>query len=179
MANYVEVTADNQIVTYPYTFASLQAENPYTNFGGNTDVMYWFPKTDVATKQGYQLLPVFDAPQPTYDPLTQFVTPGPIEYTNGKWYTSWIVNTYDPEQQAYQDAQRKQTNKQQASLLLSQTDWTAIPSIADPAQSNPFLANQAAFLEYRNQVRVIAINPPVVVEQWPIEPDEVWETVSP
>jgi hypothetical protein len=87
------------------------------------------------------------------------------------------VGTNTPEQQAYVDAQLKAANKQQASSLLSATDWTAIPSVADPAQSNPFLANQAAFLEYRNQLRAIAVNPPVVVSSWPVEPDEVWETV--
>lgn len=179
MANYVEVTSDNQIVTYPYTFSSLQAENPYTNFGNNTDVMFWFPQTNAATELGYKLLPVLESPIPSYNPLTQYYAPGPIEYTNGNWYTTYVVYNYDPEQQAEQDAQRKQANKQQASLLLSQTDWTTIPTVADPAQSNPYLANQAAFIEYRNQVRAIAINPPVVVESWPVEPDEVWETVTP
>jgi len=177
MANYIEVTADNQIVNYPYTFSTLQAENPYTNFGSNTDVTYWFPQTNAATELGYQLLPVFDAPQPVYDPLTQYISSGPPEYIDGNWYTSWVVGTYDPEQQEYQDNLRRQANKQNASNLLTQTDWTAIPSIADPAQSNPFLANQNAFFEYRNQLRQIAINPPIVVEVWPVEPDEVWETV--
>lgn len=179
MAQYVEVTSDNQIVTYPYTFSNLQAENPYTNFGDNNDVAYWFPQTNAATELGYQLLPVLEAPQPTYDVYTQYIVSGPIQYIDSNWYTSWIVNDYDPEQQAYQDNQRKQQNKQQASQLLSASDWTAIPTVADPAQSNPYLANQPAFLEYRNQLRTIAINPPVVVESWPVEPDEVWETVSP
>ena len=179
MTNYVEVNADNQIITYPYTFSSLQAENPYTNFGDNNDVMYWFPQTNAATELGYQLFPVLEAPQPPYDPLTQYVVPGPPELTRGEWWQTWIVGTNTPEQQAYVDAQRKQGNKQQASQLLSATDWTAIPSVADPAQSNPYLANQAAFLEYRNKLRAIAVNPPVVVQSWPVEPDEVWETVSP
>lgn len=179
MTNYVEVNADNQIITYPYTFSSLQAENPYTNFGDNTDVMYWFPQTNAATELGYQLFPVLEAPQPPYDPVTQYVVQGQPEFTRGEWYQTWVIGTYDPEQQAYQDNLRRQANKQQASSLLSATDWTAIPSVADPAQSNPYLANQAAFLEYRSQVRVIAINPPVVVQSWPVEPDEVWETVTP
>jgi hypothetical protein len=179
MALYVELNAQNEIVTYPYTFSNLQAENPYTNFGDNSDVAYWFPLTQLATEQGYQLLPVFPTPQPTYDQLTQYVvetTPAPI---SGKWYQTWDVRTYDPEQQAYYDNQRKQANKQQASSLLSASDWTAIPTVADPAQSNPYLANQAAFLEYRNQLRAIAINPPVVVQSWPVEPDEIWATVTP
>jgi hypothetical protein len=176
MALYVELNAQNEIVTYPYTFSNLQSENPYTNFGGNQDVMYWFPQTTLG-EQGYQLQPVFETPQPSYDPITQYIVSGAPVDINGKWYTSWDVRTYDPEQQEYQDNQRKQQNKAQASSLLSQTDWTTIPAVADPAQSNPFLANQAAFLEYRNQLRAIAVNPPVVVESWPVEPDEVWETV--
>lgn len=176
MTNYVEVNPEGQVVVYPYTFSNLQAENPYTNFGDNQDVMYWFPLTTLG-EQGYQLFPVLESPQPSYDPVTQYIVAGAPEETGGQWYTTWIIGTYDPEQQAYQDAQRKQANKQQASQLLSATDWTAIPSVADPAQSNPFLANQAAFLEYRNQLRQIAVNPPVVVSSWPVEPDEVWETV--
>ena len=145
MANYVEVNAQNEIVTYPYTFFNLQAENPYTNFGDNNDVMFWFPQTNTATELGYKLYGVLSTPQPAYDQLTQFVTEGAPEERDGQWYQTWVVNTYDPEQQEYQDNQRKQSNKQQASTLLSQTDWTTIPAVADPAQSNPFLANQAAF----------------------------------
>ena len=179
MPNYIEVNAQNEIIAYPYTFSNLQAENPYTNFGDNQDVAYWFPQTNAATELGYQLFPVLESPQPPYDPLTQYVVPGTPEETAGQWYTTWVVGTYDPEQQAYYDNQRKQANKQQASSLLSASDWTAIPTVADPAQSNPYLANQAAFLEYRNQLRAIAINPPVVVDSWPVKPDEVWETATP
>lgn len=179
MTNYVELNAQNQIIAYPYTFSNLQAENPYTNFGDNQDVAYWFPQTNAATELGYQLFPVLESPQPPYDPITQYVIAGAPEETAGQWYQTWIVGTNTPEQQAYVDAQLKAANKQQASSLLSATDWTAIPSVADPAQSNPFLANQNAFLEYRNQLRQIAVNPPVVVDPWPTEPDEVWETVSP
>lgn len=178
MSNYVEVTSDNQIVNYPYTFLTLQQENPYTNFGDNQDVAFWFPQTEAATKNGYQLLPVFNTPQPSYNSLTQFVVPGPLKFMDNNWYSTWTVCDNDPEQQAYKDEVRKQENKQQATLLLSQTDWTAVSSISDPAQSNPYLANQDAFFAYRNQVRAIAINPPVVVEVWPVEPDAVWATAS-
>lgn len=179
MALYVELNAQGQIVTYPYTFSNLQAENPYTNFGDNQNVMYWFPQTTLATQEGYTLAPVFPTVQPSYDSLTQYVVEVSPALTEGNWFQQWSVNTYTPEQQAYYDNQRKQANKQQASSLLSASDWTAIPTVADPAQSNPYLANQPAFLEYRNQLRAIAVNPPVVVESWPVEPDEVWETVNP
>lgn len=176
MTNYVEVNSNNQIITYPYTFSSLQAENPYTNFGDNNDVMYWFPQTNAAIELGYQLFPVIDTPQPSFNEVTQYVIPGQPELVDGQWYTTWVVGTNTPEQQAFVDAQRKEANKQYATQLLSATDWAAIPSVADPAQSSPYLANQTAFFTYRSQVRAIAVNPPVVVDSWPVEPDEVWVT---
>lgn len=179
MTNYVEVNAENEIVIYPYTFSNLQAENPYTNFGDNTDVSFWFPQTNAATELGYSLWPVLQTPSPSIDALTQYIYEGAPTFTNGQWYQTWVVMTNTPEQQAYKDGLAKQSNKEQASSLLSATDWTSIPSVADPAQSNPYLANQAAFLEYRNQLRAIAVNPPVVVQSWPVKPDEVWETVTP
>jgi hypothetical protein len=70
-------------------------------------------------------------------------------------------------------------NKAKAQQLLADTDWTATVDINNPQYSNPYLANQDAFLAYRSAIRAIAVNPPAVVDPWPTEPDEVWETVSP
>ena len=65
-------------------------------------------------------------------------------------------------------------NKQQAMTLLSQTDWTALPDVADPLKSNPYLANAADFNAYRNAVRQIAIAPLAGELIWPARPHEVW-----
>jgi hypothetical protein len=65
----------------------------------------------------------------------------------------------------------------QAAALLSATDWTTIPSVADPTQSNPYLTNQAEFISWRSQVRAIAVTPtytsvipPQPAEQWSNQP---------
>lgn len=63
--------------------------------------------------------------------------------------------------------------KSQAASLLSQTDWTAIPDVADPLKSNPYLMNQADFVAYRSTVRNYAVNP-VVDPVWPVVPTERW-----
>jgi len=82
-----------------------------------------------------------------------------------------------PEQKAAHDQQVQAQNKNQASQLLTNTDWTAIPSVSDPAQSNPYLVNQAAFLSYRSQVRAIAVSPPTTpVTTWPTLPTEQWSS---
>lgn len=63
--------------------------------------------------------------------------------------------------------------KSQAASLLSQTDWTAIPDVADPLKSNPYLMNQPEFVAYRSTVRNYAVNP-VVDPVWPVVPTEQW-----
>lgn len=67
-------------------------------------------------------------------------------------------------------------NKEKAQSLLAQTDWTATVDISNPQYSNPYLANQAEFLAYRSAIRAIAVNPPAVVDPWPVMPQEVWAT---
>jgi hypothetical protein len=68
-------------------------------------------------------------------------------------------------------------NKQTAVALLQQSDWTQIPSVSDPALSNPYLANKNAFDIYRNSVRQYALNPVAGDITWPAIPQEVWTTV--
>lgn len=65
-------------------------------------------------------------------------------------------------------------NKQQATTLLSQTDWTATVDISNPQYSNPYLTNQDDFLAYRSTVRAIAVNPPTTPAIFPAVPVEVW-----
>jgi hypothetical protein len=65
-------------------------------------------------------------------------------------------------------------NKKTAVNLLTQTDWTTIPDVADPVLSNPYLTNQAEFITYRNQVRPIAINPVAGNLTWPSVPVATW-----
>ena len=49
---------DTAIVTFPYGYDDLQAENPYTRFTGNIDLMEIFPQTEEATLRGHVLVPV-------------------------------------------------------------------------------------------------------------------------
>ena len=65
--------------------------------------------------------------------------------------------------------------KQQASSLLSQTDWTTIADVADPTKSNPYLLNQAEFAAYRSAIRMLAVYP-VASPVWPTKPQEQWSS---
>jgi len=68
-------------------------------------------------------------------------------------------------------------NKTTASNLLSATDWTTIADVGNPATANPYLANQAEFITYRNAVRQYAVYPVEGDIVWPTIPTENWVKV--
>lgn len=67
-------------------------------------------------------------------------------------------------------------NKQKATFLLQQTDWTTISDVADPALSNPYLMNQADFFTYRSALRQIAVYPTEGEIIFPTKPQEQWSS---
>lgn len=83
----------------------------------------------------------------------------------------------EAEYAAQEPERQQQANKQQAEMLLQQTDWTATVDINNPEYSNPYLGNQPEFLAYRSAVRQIAVNPPTTPAVFPPMPNEVWVTV--
>lgn len=156
MANYINTTTGQ----YPVTQQQIQNEYPDTSF-----------PTPFVPPSEYQV--VLQSPQPTYDPITQGVREiAPVE-TEGQYYQAYEVYDLDPEQVQYNKDQIAQQNKEQGKQILSNTDWTAIPSVADPLQSNPYLTNQAEFLAYRSAVRDIVLNP-TWDAVFPEEPTEQW-----
>lgn len=95
----------------------------------------------------------------------------------------WAVNAEAAWQVAYDNAHKPppppepptaNENKATAVGLLQQTDWTQIPSVSDPALSNPYLANKLEFDQYRNAVRQYAVYPVAGDINWPTIPAESW-----
>ena len=68
-------------------------------------------------------------------------------------------------------------NKATATSLLQATDWATIADVGNPQMSNPYLANQADFINYRNQVRQYAVYPEAGNITWPTLPVENWVKV--
>jgi hypothetical protein len=120
-------------------------------------------------------MPVLETPQPSYNQITQVVQQTTPVLTDGQWYQVWVVVDLDAEQIAYNEQQKAEQNKTQATTILSQTDWTAIPDVADPLKSNPYLMNQADFVAYRSTVRAIAVNP-TFDAVFPEAPTEQWSS---
>jgi hypothetical protein len=62
--------------------------------------------------------------------------------------------------------------KNLAKELLADTDWVEMPSASDTANT-PHLLNLSDFLLYRNQLRVLAVNP-IDNPQFPTKPSAQW-----
>lgn len=75
----------------------------------------------------------------------------------------------------WSEQQAKNDNKLKATQLLQETDWVDIPAVSDPL-NNPHLTNRNEFNSYRLVLRGIAVNPPVVVDPWPVCPVEIWSS---
>lgn len=148
---------------YPVSEQDIRNEFPNTSF-----------PTPFVAPAPYEV--VFNSPQPEYNAMTQGVRELEPQETVGQYYQVWQIYDLTPEQIEANENQAKASNKSSAESLLQETDWTATVDIANPQYSNPYLTNQDAFLSYRSQVRQIAINPPVVVDVWPVKPDEVWSS---
>lgn len=86
-----------------------------------------------------------------------------------EWEAADYAQKHPPKPQPTADE-----NKATAVALLSETDWTALPDVADPLKSNPYLGNSNEFNDYRNEVRRIAINPTSGEIIFPTMPDEQW-----
>jgi hypothetical protein len=153
---------NTQTLAYPVSQQQIQEAYPNTSF----------PTPFVAPAP---YAPVLESPQPAYDQMTQTVVQGTPEQTNGEWYQVWTVVDLDAEQIAYNQQQKAYQNANQAKQILSNTDWTAIPDVADPAKSNPYLTNQADFVAYRSTVRNIAVNP-TWDAVFPTAPTEQWSS---
>lgn len=114
-----------------------------------------------------------------YDPTTQILTTvAPyILVADPEKPLDWVytvqVQDMTPEQLAAYQASIAAQIGSQAQQLLSATDWTTIPSVADPAQSNPYLTNQTEFISWRSQVRAIAVTP-TYTSVIPPQPTDTW-----
>lgn len=117
-----------------------------------------------------------------YDQSTQ-VLQSCAPYIDSVDATHWVytveVRDMTPEEKEAYDNNLRQQNKTQAEQLLQATDWAATVDINNPEYSDPYLGNQDAFLAYRSDVRKIAVSPPVVVDEWPVKPEEVWVGTEP
>jgi len=88
---------------------------------------------------------------------------------NGSWEQTWIVSAASPEEITERETAMRQANKEYASTLLSESDYTDLPNTANK------IDNLSDILLYREALRGIAVNPPILVDAWPVRPTTIWK----
>ena len=91
------------------------------------------------------------------------------EWANNAMAAWTVANTPIPPEPA-----TAAQNQATAISILDSTDWATIADVASPT-NNPYLANQADFIAYRNIIRAIAVYPPAGDLVWATPPVEVWK----
>jgi hypothetical protein len=113
-------------------------------------------------------------------------TSGWIEFNDGSAnediseLPSWAINAMTAWEQANNpppppppEPPTAEENKATAVSLLKDTDWATESDVIDSARS-PYLTNQSDFLDYRSQVRQIAVYPVAGDLTWPVLPKAIW-----
>lgn len=156
---------NGQVDIYPYSLTTFRATH--------TDVSLPEDPTEAQLNE-QDIYTVYLENPPLYNHITQNCAEGIPKLQNGKWTQTWLVTAASQQEVEYREDQIRYNNKAYGTKLLQDTDWAAIPSIADPLESNPYLENRQQFIEYRNQVRSIVLNPPAEVVTFPDKPNEQW-----
>jgi hypothetical protein len=107
---------------------------------------------------------------PVAEPLYWVACPNDV---TTEW--SYVENTFVPP--PLPSTPTAEENKATSVGLLNATDWTTIADVGNPQMSNPYLANQAEFIAYRNAVRQYAVYPVAGNIDWATVPQEVWQAV--
>jgi hypothetical protein len=121
---YVKIK-NGQVVQYPYGYAELQADNPYTNFNG-LELYQAFQGTE-ANNSGETLEVVVDEATPSYDEHTQklITASGPV-LENGQWVIKFQVVNKTADELAEQDARQAEAVRQDRNARLAASDWTQL-----------------------------------------------------
>ena len=154
---YVKTSPNNSAIMYSPT--DLRLANPETSF---PQVL-----TDECLAE-WSVYPCQPTAPPEIDYTNNLIMGAPV-LLEGEWTQTWIVIPASPEEIAEREVGMCSANKQQASTLLAETDYTDLPNTADK------ILNLPAILAYREALRLIALNPPVTVGQWPTKPSTEWK----
>lgn len=154
----------NQIIKFPYGFADLQQDNPYTNYGDNTDLLTIFPATEEALLRGCELVEVTVAECPEYNTITHRAELEPPILTNGTWVQQWKVIAKTVEEALEQENQKAKEVREERNILLTQSDWTQVLDAK---------VDRNSWAVYRQLLRDITKQPefPFGIT-WPPKPEE-------
>jgi hypothetical protein len=99
MYSYAKIK-NGEIITFPYSFDELTADNPGKVFTGVIDIMQLFLESDLPSL-GYELVNVeYPLQEPFVQPYEKFYRVDKPVFEDGKWVYKWIVENLTNEELA-------------------------------------------------------------------------------
>lgn len=107
---FIRTDKDHNIVTYPYSLEQFRLDHKNISF----------PQAlNNRLLASYDVYPVYAAPEPELNPITQFITrdiDNPYRDTDGEWRYGWIIHNKTEEQIQQEFELRKQEFKQEIDI---------------------------------------------------------------
>ena len=133
------VLAPNQTVeTFPYSIGALRRDNPNVSFARNLSN---------TTLANWNVYPVADRPQPSFDPATENCNQVNPTFENGEWVTAWQVTSASADEIAQRLVDESEAVRQDRNERLADSDWTQFND--SPLSS----ADKTAWATYRQSLR--------------------------
>lgn len=93
---------ENNLVVFPYTWITLQEENPNSYYDSRFNLTEWYSKTEDAVNTDSYLVEVTIAIPPTVDTMTQSVElKSSPELSNEMWTLNWNIRDKTEEEKLY------------------------------------------------------------------------------
>jgi hypothetical protein len=89
--NYAKVK-HSSLIKYPYTFADLREENPYTRYDNRYTLSEWYAKTEEGRSSGNSVVEVKTAELPVYEEATHYLKQKTApELVANEWVLGWDI----------------------------------------------------------------------------------------
>lgn len=80
------------LLKYPYTFADLREENPFTRYDGRFTLPEWYAQTEDAQNTGATVVEVVIADHPEYDSTSHYIrNAGSPNLSGNVWTLGWEI----------------------------------------------------------------------------------------
>jgi hypothetical protein len=158
---YAKINKNGSILTYPYTWDSLQEDNPSSAYDFTLDLKQTFDTTDSHIKSNEELVEV-TVEDLSYNPLTEKYTRSETPVKIGNNY----VLKYLVEQLPLEEASKRVNDNVRTKLVNS--DWTQITDHS----FNLTDSQKSIALQYRTELRDVSSQTGFPYEvTFPMEPD--------
>lgn len=132
MANFYVLTdgANNDVVTYPYSIGLLRRDNPAVSFPAS-------PTDELLAE--WNVFPVTEIVQPSVNTLIEYITEGTPFFGTDHWEQQWVVNTYNPVEEANVLAIFQQDVAAEAEFLFEATNKYITQALTEGLELTPEL----------------------------------------